>query len=105
MVSSHFEAGLAGLVEVLGKEPLQLHLVGQMEPLEILFFHMLLLVAEVVAVAAVVVVGLAVVVHLMVESLEDLPIQVGLPAQVFGQSLQQLFGVAKADFWPKICKP
>lgn len=76
-----------------------------MEPLEILFFHMLLLVAVVVAVAAVVVVGLAVVVHLMVESLKDLPIQVGLPAQVFGQSLQQLFEVAKADFWPKTCKP
>ena len=66
---------------------------------------MLLLVSVVVAVAAVVVVGLAVVVHLMVESLKDLLIQVGLPAQVFGQSLQQLFEVAKADFWPKTCKP
>ena len=67
-----------------------------MEPLEIQFFHMLHLVAVVVEVAAVVV-------HRMVESLEEL-IQ-GLLAQVFGQSLQQLFGVAKADFWPKICKP
>ena len=104
MVSYHFEAGLADLVEVLGKEPLQLHLVGRMELPEILFFHMLLLVAVVVAVAAVVVVGLAVVVHRAVESLGDQLIQ-GLLAQVFGQSLQQLFGVAKADFWPKICTP
>ena len=80
-----------------------------MEPLEIQFFHMLHLVAVVVEVLAAVgvhrvVAGVAaVVVHLAVESLEEL-IQ-GLLAQVFGQSLQQLFGVAKADFWPKICKP
>ena len=107
MVSYHFEAGLADLVEVLEKEQLLRCLVG-MEPLEIQFFHMLLLVAVVVEVAAVgvhrvVAEVAAVVVHREVESLEDL-IQ-GLLAQVFGQSLQQLFGVAKADFWPKIYKP
>ena len=108
MVSYHFEAGLADLVEVLEKEQL-LRWVG-MEPLEIQFFHMLHLVAVVVEVLAAVVVHrvvaevAAVVVHRAVESLEDQLIQ-GLLAQVFGQSLQQLFGVAKADFWPKICKP
>ena len=81
-----------------------------MEPLEIQFFHMLHLVAVVVEVAAVGVhrvvaeVLAAVVVHRAVEILEDQLIQ-GLLAQVFGQSLQQLFGVAKADFWPKIYKP
>ena len=80
-----------------------------MEPLEIQFFHMLHLVVVVVEVLAAVGVHravaevAAVVVHRAVESLEEL-IQ-GLLAQVFGQSLQQLFGVAKADFWPKICKP
>lgn len=104
MVSYHFEAGLADLVEVLGKEQL-LDLVDRMEPQEILFFHMLLLVAvAVVAQAVLVAVGPAVVVHRMAVSLEVL-IQAGLLAQVFGQSLQQLFAVAKADFWPKICKP